>query len=336
MAKEEVKPKRGRRTKAEVQQEFDLFSNEESKHNNPKAEELARLQQQELIDSVKDLSSEEMIHKFADLNIEVTKTLGSLSEKIVCEIQLLGKLRQAVELEKQELERLHKIDVAQTALDHLIQDYKEKNEVLEKDHAVKKGMLDAEIERNEAWLKEEEENLAKARKRESEEFEYKKNLERKKAQDKYEEEIRLRDKQTKEKQEALEKSWQQREAELKTREEELTELRQTVESYPEKIQTEVEKASAEAIRRTEAKLAYEIELIKRDSESEKRLAELKIKTLEESLLRHQTQIANMQSQMEDAKKQVQDIAVKAIEGASGAKAFQIALEQSKPRQPVAV
>ena len=39
----------------------------------------------------------------------------------------------------------------------------------------------------------------------------------------------------------------------------------------------------------------------------------------------------MQGQVEEAKRQVQDIAVKAIEGASGAKAFQIAFEQTKAR-----
>lgn len=43
----------------------------------------------------------------------------------------------------------------------------------------------------------------------------------------------------------------------------------------------------------------------------------------------------MQAQLDEAKKQVQDIAVKAIEGASGAKALshinQIAMEQAKGR-----
>jgi hypothetical protein len=51
--------------------------------------------------------------------------------------------------------------------------------------------------------------------------------------------------------------------------------------------------------------------------------------------RQQAQIAAIEKQLGEAKQQVQDIAVKAIEGASGAKALshinQIAMEQAKNR-----
>lgn len=335
MAKEEtIKPKRGRRSKAEIQQEFELLSKEEAvskAYSNPKEEAATLLQEQELINSVKDLAADDVIRKFADLNIEVAKTLTTLSEKIVVEVQILGKLRQAAELEKKEIERLHRIDVAQTALDQLIEDYHTKNEEFRQELAQQQAEMEEEAQQKQAIAQEEEEALAKSRKREAEEYEYKKNLERKKTQDKYEEEIRLRDKQNKEKQEALEKSWQQRESSLKTQEEELATLRKTVQEYPARIQKEIDKAVAEAILRTEEKLAHEIELLKRDNDSERRIAELKIKTLEDSLLRQMAQVSSMQGQMEEAKKQVQDIAVKAIEGASGAKAFQIAFEQAKSR-----
>ena len=60
-----------------------------------------------------------------------------------------------------------------------------------------------------------------------------------------------------------------------------------------------------------------------------------MKTLEETLARNAAQIAALEKQLADAKQQVQDIAVKAIEGASGARALshinQIAMEQAKNR-----
>ena len=75
--------------------------------------------------------------------------------------------------------------------------------------------------------------------------------------------------------------------------------------------------------------------LRKDAESEKRLAELRIQTLEEAGARQQAQIAALEKQLADAKQQVQDIAVKAIEGASGARALshinQIAMEQAKNR-----
>ena len=61
-----------------------------------------------------------------------------------------------------------------------------------------------------------------------------------------------------------------------------------------------------------------------------------MKTLEETIARQAAQIAALQKQVDEAKQQVQDIAVKAIEGASGAKALahinQIAMEQAKRPQ----
>ena len=128
----------------------------------------------------------------------------------------------------------------------------------------------------------------------------------------------------------LEKT-RKREAAIKGQEEELISLRKAVAEAPIKLEKEVERAVTDAIQRTEMKRSQEIELLKRDSESDNRIAELKIKTLEESLLRGMEQIAAMQAQVNDAKKQVQDIAVKAIEGASGSKTLQFAMEQAQAR-----
>jgi colicin import membrane protein len=79
-------------------------------------------------------------------------------------------------------------------------------------------------------------------------------------------------------------------------------------------------------------------LAKKDAEAEKRLAELRAKTLEEALTRNTAYIATLEKQLAEAKQQVQDIAVKAIEGASDARALshinQIAMEQAKNRPQV--
>lgn len=334
MSKESPKPKRGRRTKAEIEQEFNFIAQEETealKFTTSKAKEIDHLQEEEILEAVKGLTSEVMIRKFADLNIEISKTLSSLSEKIVSEIQILSNLRQAVEVEKREIERLHNIDVVQTSLHHLLEEYHLRKRQFEEEIVQQKTNWELEKEQKIREDQEEADQLTKARKREVDEYEYKRNLERKKAQDKHEEEMRLDNKLNKEKQESLEKSWQQREEALKAKEDEYLSSKKKVEEYPFQLQREVEKAVAEAIRHTENQLAHEMELLKRDNESEKRIAELKIKTLEDALARQLAQSTSMQGQVDEAKKQVQDIAVKAIEGASGAKAFQIALEQSKSR-----
>lgn len=331
------KPKRGRRPKADIQLEFEKILHETENENpvSAKIDEMIRRQNQETIDSVKELQTDDVIRKFADFSIDVTKTLGSLSEKIVKEVQTLAQIRQAIILETEHLQTLHKIDIVQTTTDGMLEEYKTLQTDLENEIQTTRNQWESEQEEREHEIQEYEETLNKTRKRELEEFEYKKNLERKKTQDKYEEELRLRDKQNKEKQESLEKNWQERETILKSHEAELNELRNTVNTFPEKLQKEISKTVAESVKQAELSLKQEILLLKRDRESEQRVAELKIQTLNDQLAWQNTQIAQLQMQLEEAKKQVQDIAVKAIEGASGSRALahinQIAMEQAKGR-----
>jgi tetratricopeptide (TPR) repeat protein len=332
---------RTRRTKAEIQEEFESIREEVSETNayvSSKEDEILKQKESQVCESVKDVAMEGILRKFADLGGDISKTLTSLSEKIISEVNLLSNLRQAVSIEARELENLHKIDIAQTALDQLLEEYAQKKEALESEVTAVRQQWDQENSARLCEGKEYEDGLKKARQREIDEYEYKKNLERKKAQDTYEEEVRLREKQNRENQESLEKGWQLREALLKEQEEEIALLRKTVDEFPNRLKKEIDKASSDAVKQTEQRFSQEILLLKRDTESEKKMSELKIKTLEDTIGRFTLQIAALQNQVDEAKKQVQDIAVKAIEGASGAKTLshinQIAMEQAKTRSAV--
>ena len=115
--------------------------------------------------------------------------------------------------------------------------------------------------------KEQEELLKKAaHSARAEEYEYRKALERKKAQDKYEEETKLLARANKEKQEALEKSWREREAALKASEEEIQRLRNESTEFPVRLRQESEVAAAEAVRSSEQKFEQRILLLTKDSE----------------------------------------------------------------------
>ena len=122
---------------------------------------------------------------------------------------------------------------------------------------------------------------------------------------------------------------------LKEREEDLARLRKESEEFPARLQKEAQTAAEQARRETEARFEQQVLILKKDAETEKRLAELRVKALEETAAHQQAQISALEKQLADAKQQVQDIAVKAIEGASGAKALshinQIAMEQAKNR-----
>ena len=339
MPKPTKPPVRAKRAKSEVQEEFaeirrDVETARESA--DVKTEEAARLRAQETRQAVDGITVEGVVRTISGLGLEISKALSDISGKLTQEVERLSAVREAVDLERTELERLHKIDVAATALDQLVQDYAREKERLEAEIAGQRAAWEEESRNTERERKEQEESLKKARLREIEEYEYKKNLERKKAQDKYEEDQRLQEKKNKERQEALEKSWQQRETALKEQEQELLRLRKEAQEFPETVKTEADKAAVLAAKAAEQKSEQEILLLKKEADTEKRLSSLQVKTLEETIARQSAQIAALQKQMDEAKQQVQDIAVKAIEGASGAKALahinQIAMEQAKRPQ----
>lgn len=238
-------------------------------------------------------------------------------------------------MSRKELEQLHKMDVAATALDQMVQDYAREKLRLETEVTAQRQVWQEELARTEHERKEQEEALKKQRQREIEDYEYRKSLERKKAQDKYDEEMRLAEKKNQERQEALEKNWQQREAALKEREDELTRLRKESEAFPARLQNEAEVAASRIQRETEAKFEQQVFILKKEAETERRLAELQVRTLQETISGQAAHLATLEKQLTEAKQQVQDIAVKAIEGASGSKALshinQIAMEQAKNR-----
>ena len=338
-----VKPVvRARRAKAEVEQEFTQVRQEVEAARetvDAKAEETAAVRAAEVRQAVDEVAVEGVVGRISGLGLEISKALAEVSEKLVEEVRSLATIREAVALERQELERLHKIDVAATAIDQMVQDYARQKGLFEANMAAQRDAWAEEAHNVERERKEAEEALKKQRQREIDEYEYKKALERKKAQDKYDEEMRLQDKANREKQETLEKRWQEREAGLKQQEQELNRLRKEAEEFPARLEREAKQAAAEASRAVQAQFEQQTAFLKKDAETEKRLAEMRIKGLEEVAARQAAQVAALEKQVVEAKQQVQDIAVKAIEGASGARALshinEIAIEQAKHRSPQA-
>jgi hypothetical protein len=335
-------PKKGgarpRRTKEEAQQEFSAIQREvedTQEASDTKAAEVIRLREEHVRQAVDGVGVELVVQRISGLGLEVSRALAQISEKLTEEVRLLSTVREAVALERAELGRLHKIDVAATALDNLVQEYAREKERLDAEMAAQRLAWDEETGRRDRERKEQEDDLKKQRQREIEDYEYRKNLERKKAQDKYEEELRARDNKNREQLEALEKTWQNREAALKEQEEELARLKKEVEAFPARLQNEIGATALQARKEVEARLEHQMVLARKDAEAETRLAELRAKSLEETLARNSAHIAALEKQLAEAKQQVQDIAVRAIEGASGARALshinQIAMEQAKNR-----
>jgi colicin import membrane protein len=141
MAKVTKPAPRPKRSKAEIDEEFAEIREEAAAAREtlePKTEEHRKQKESEVRQSVQGLSVDTVVGAISNLGLEVSKSLATLSEQLVQEVNRLATIREAVMLEQKELERLHKIDVAATSIDQLVQDYSRQKDQLETEIATQR------------------------------------------------------------------------------------------------------------------------------------------------------------------------------------------------------
>src|SRR5215470_4809051 len=110
-------PVRAKRSRAKMQQEFaEIQEQVESARESAdaKAEGAARLRAAEIRQAAEGITVKAVVQKISGLGLEVGKTLADVSEQLTQKMKLLATVQKAVALERKELERLHKMDVAAT------------------------------------------------------------------------------------------------------------------------------------------------------------------------------------------------------------------------------
>jgi hypothetical protein len=322
-------PPRSKRTKVTLDQELkalEVSLDRERAEETAKASQVVAEEERATREAVQEITVETVAQRVAALGVELTRTLSSLTERFTVEVKLLEDVRKAVALEQQELERLHGRDVVASSTQELLEDYRRRKAALEAELKARQDEWQVQQDLRARQLREQEEEIKRQRQREKEEYEYQKALERKKDQDRYEEEKRQR-----------ERDWAARESQLREREQELATLKAEAAKIPAMLQTEVAKAVSDAVKGEQDRAKQQMLMVQKDRESDKQVSALRIAALEETVARQSAQIEALQNRLEDARAQVREIAVQAIEGASGARALahinQIAMEQAKHRAP---
>ena len=161
----------------------------------------------------------------------------------------------------------------------------------------------------------------KRRERDKEEYDYSFKREQKLAKDKFEDEKGKLEREIQIKREAMERELQEREKTIASQENELNELRKKVAAFSKEIEAIVSKAIKETTERLNLEAKNREELLKKEFAGEKNVLTTRIESLEKLAKEQSEQIAKLGLQLEKAYQQVQDIAVKTIEGASSAKSL---------------
>ncbi|MDW8251928.1 MAG: hypothetical protein RMJ98_21745 [Myxococcales bacterium] len=287
---------------------------------------------------------EEIIASLAQIRSSLGPALNDLAARQAAEASRLQELHTECETTIRQIRELHGIEVKDDTLTNIITEYQKAAEQHQKTLAEKQEAFDLELTNlRKSWEKakedrarsvaEDNEAYNKVIERERQEYMYQLEQKRELEKDAYEFQKKHAEADLAEFQAKKKKEWDEREKSIAEQEKQYAEARKQVEEFPQKLETAIKKAKEEgkAIALNQAKI--EADLLAKEIEGERRVYELKIKALEDTIKEHSARIATLQKQLNEAVAQAQSLAIKSIEGASNANTFgalrEIALEQAK-------
>ncbi|HEY9606245.1 MAG TPA: hypothetical protein V6C85_31855 [Allocoleopsis sp.] len=285
------------------------------------------------------------IDSLTKLQLGFGSAVSELSEKLTSQAAKLEEIQRSITEETQQLQELHGLDeIAEDTLDNLIQAYEDNSKAFQEELNQRREASEQEIqELKKAWEKEQEdykrslaernEEQRKRQQRDAQEYEYELELRRSLDRDRYDQNQNTLYQQLEEAKQEQEKQWTEREKAIAERETQFAELKTKVEAFEKEKEAAIKKAKEEGKGIANYQVKVKADLQNKDIEGNKRFYELRIQSLEQTIQNQEARIHNLSKQLDAALKQVQDLAVKAIEGSSNISSYQafkeIAMEQAK-------
>lgn len=257
-----------------------------------------------VIATVSDLNREKVANSIAKTQVDIAKALGDLSSRLTQEFGTLESVQSAIDLKKNELETLREIEVTATTLDDL------------------RAMIEST---RESWTLEDQERIT-ARNRENADYVYRRDLERSREEDRYNNEM-----------EAKRREWEEKDAEYAARAAELESYKKQVAEFPSILEKEVKKAESIVGNTMKRDFETQNKIAAAEREAEKKLLEQKVQNQESMIaeLNRQIQVLNQKydKALEDTKA-ISTAALNSFSGKQTVDALQRVAESSvAPTQP---
>ncbi len=291
------------------------------------------------------VSIQQTIQNLEQLQISFGSAVSNLSEQLIKEATRLKELDSSVTEEIEALQELHQVEtVEEDTLLNLIEEHRENSKNFTQEYQEQKERLELEIhELKQACLrekisyqislKERNENYQKEKQRGEEEYWYSLLLERQLDNEEYQQEKKVLYQRLEEIRNNQEQEWQEKEESINKKEQEYQEAQEKVKNFEAQLEAKLKQGKEEGkgIGFYQAKIKSDLRI--KEVEGEKQNYALRIQSLEVTINSQQSRIEHLSQQLAAALKQVQDLAVKAIEGNSNRNSYdaikEIALEQAK-------
>jgi hypothetical protein len=270
--------------------------------------------------------------------------VSELSEKLTTEAAKLAEIRADVATELSDLRTLHGLEVTEDTFDTLITSYETSSKAFGEELRARKEAFHTAIQtQDKAWDKEQEqqgitlkERIELDRKngqREVQEYKYNLDLHRKIDREQAEQQQAVLYRELADTLEIQAKVWTEREQVLAERETQFHATKDKVAAFIQDKEAAVKRAKEEGKGIATYQAKIKSDLYAKDVEGQKRFYEGRIESLEDTIGNQGERLNSLSKQLEAALKQVQDLAVKAIEGSANANSYQtlreITLEQAK-------
>src|SRR5512135_416683 len=281
----------------------------------PKTVEAQRRHDQEIRQAAANLTVQKTAQKITQVGIDIQGAVAKVSEQLMETTQELQTVQRAVTLEREELEELHGKDVIASSIDDLLAQHAEQEKQLDLQIATRKQQWQEEQVAHQKTLQMQQEEVARQRQRDEDDFQYRTQQARRDSQDKFDEMLRTKDRANQLRQEQLEKGWVTREDAVKAREKEVTDAlakAQTLEVENKKLDQSVNALGAQL-----RDLKHANALEKAGFDQKLALEVQKNQSLETANKALADQVIKLTQQLDAARDQVKDIATKSVEGASG-------------------
>jgi hypothetical protein len=333
-----------RATTAEVYDNVVKSLEEQREIERKPAEILEEKRTRELVGEVTSLLERGVGDEIGKLKTEVGNFLDNLLEKLETEARQYASLKRAVAHKEEELREAYEIEKSACSLAALIEAQAQKEFEFEAAMTRRREELQTEIDdQRETWEKEkaareaagseEQARTERERKRQKEEFDYSFKREQQQMREALTLEKERLERELAMKRETAEREFSERERIIAERESEIQELRTRVQKFPAELDDAVKKAAKEATDRIEFQAKSREEIMKREFAGEKNVLQTRINALEAVLKEQTERNVSLAQQVEKAYTQVQDVAVKAIDGSSNFKSYtslqQLVAEQSR-------
>ena len=290
----------------------------------------------------------QIIQNLEKLQVSFGGAVSKLSERLITEASTLEEIQRSVNKEISELNELHNLaEISDETLDELIQSYQANSKQFTEEYSQQQEELEQQIqELRQNWQKEQANHVRELKKRnetqeknqqrDEQEYQYNLKLERELLVEEHQQNQKNLYKELADIKTTQEKQWAEKEESIAAQEKDYAEAQEKVAAFAKELEAKIKQGKEEGkgIGYYQAKIKADLRA--KEVEGEKNNYQLRIQSLEETISTNQARIVSLSQQLDAALKQVQDLAVKAIEGTSNRSSFEamkeIALEQAKNPQ----